>query len=525
MRQQHIQIAIESLPDGPFQDLAFELLRRELYPGLNRASHTHDLGEDAYTDWSTLFMHDGKWVSVFSSITAEYTKLQLDCLRCKATGRRIDTVVFATNGDPTRAKIEEWGKQVQDEFGWNLEVRTIRWYAPVASSPDNEDLASDYLQVPPLDGDWTRSILDAFQQETEKALPGIRRCLSGTAKSIPRPEVRWIEEQLEQGRPVLLTGEAGTGKSAIGATIALSAQANGTAVLFLDTRRLAACVHEVDMRRHLGLNGHIAAAIARMGRLEQHCLVVIDQLDWVAGTPAATVLVELATECAVLQGVRFLAISRRREQHEIGLLSGLTEAGFVELTSHPLDEDRAREALTSIGILEPSPELVALAQNLLNLDLISQLRREQPSLSFSILQNEMDLWERYLRCLSAREGPGALFEPAEQTIAEACRLARLALLDGEGRICLDYPMPHEQRRLVSWEVLTCEGGRVHVFRHEKLQEYLYAWDSTEKRLMPRQVIADLGPHRSRNVLIWMEEMYSRQNSQLRRQFWEEVFSE
>jgi hypothetical protein len=234
------------------------------------------------------------------------------------------------------------------------------------------------------------------------------------------------------------------------------------------------------------------------------------------GSIAAKLLVELMVECHGLEGVEVVAISRKRESHEGELLQPLLSAGFTEVTSYPLNENRAREVLQKMGIAEPTRELVELGRNLLNLEIIGTIREREPRLDFSSITDELDLWEHYRESLLERED--------EEVIAEAVRLARDGLIHPERMIELDYPCPQSQRRLISSGVVMCQHGRVYRFSHEKLQDFLYAWDATERCASTSMVINEIGPHRARNVIIWMDKIYARQRSPFRKQFLREVLS-
>ena len=515
MREDDIRHAIENLPGDKFDRFARELLRRELYPGLNPTSESYDLGEDARTEPSVAFLHDGKLVSVFASKTATWTKIQNDCERCQETRRQIDIVVFATAGNPRTDTQETWRKSVKEKFGWDLEIRTIRWFAPVASAPQHEKLVDDYLHIPPPGQDFVDTIEEQFSHHTDKALEQVRLLVPGVPDSLHRDEVGRCEDQLRQGTSVALTGEAGTGKSGIGKKLALSAMEQGSLVLLLDARRAPHVRSEAELRQHFGLKGPVHSAIGRIGQY-RGCRVIVDQLDNVVGSVAAGLLVEVMVECHGLGGVEIVAISRKRESQEAKLLQLLLSAGFAEVTSHPLNENRAREALQQMGIAEPTQELVELGRNLLNLEIIGTIKEREPLFDFSSITDELNLWEHYRESLVEREG--------EEVIAEAVKLARDGLSHPERMIELDYPCPQSQRRLISSGVVVCQHGRVYRFFHEKLQDFLYAWDATERGASTSTVINEIGPHRARNVFKWMDEIYARQESPFRKQFLREVLN-
>lgn len=260
----NIKQAIENLSGDVFERFAFRVLRNEGYAGLNPTPEGHDLGEDARTEPTTLFMHQNKWVSVFASKTATIGKLRRDCERSRDTGRRIDEVVFATSGKVERETEEKWRRRIKKEFGWGLVVYTIRWFALVASDDKHATLVDDYLNIPPPGGDFVHEIEDSFKRQTDIALKSTRDQINGV--NIPRAEVEQIENQLEEGRQVLFTGDAGTGKSGVSKMLALAARAQERCVLFLDARQVSHVQSESELRTHLSLKGPVESAVARVAR-------------------------------------------------------------------------------------------------------------------------------------------------------------------------------------------------------------------------------------------------------------------
>jgi hypothetical protein len=521
MREDDIRRAIQDLPGERFERFAAELLRRELYPGLNPTSSSHDLGEDARTELSTVFMHNGLRISVSASKTSTWTKIEDDCKRCQDTGRQIDVMVFATAGNPRTDTQEEWRGKVEEQFGWTLECRTMSWFAPAASAPEHESFVDDYLHMPPPGGDFVQTIDREFACHTDQALAQIHLLIPGIAESLPRKEIAWIEDQLHQAKAVLLTGDAGTGKSGIGAKLANSARAEGKTVLYLDARHVGYVQSESQLRQHFALSGPVRDAIQRIGRFKG-CRLIIDQLDNTAGQASAGLLVKLALDCSELANVAVVVISRKSEGYEEELLQGLVNAGFVELTSHPLSEGVVADVLDQLDIPDAFPDIVAVGRNLLNLELIGLIKHTQPDFDFSTLIDEVDLWEQYLQVLIQREQVGSTYHDAEQIIAQAVILARTGLNNADRTFLLDYPGDHAHERLISWGIIVRDNGRVYRFRHEKLQDFLYAWDATQRTAMPGMVIEEIGKHRTRNVLPWMDRLYERQQPELQQQFLRET---
>lgn len=526
MREDQIRAAIENLPGEIFERFAVELVSRELYPGLNPTSSGHDLGEDARTEPSTEYLlPDGKRVSVVASKTCRWGKLRADCQECQKNGRNIDILVYVTTGtagSPRESTIKRWTQNVKEDFGWDLEVRLLRWLAPIASRPQYESLVDSYLHVPPPDGDFVQNIESQFTSHTQRALRQIRLLIPGIPEPFPRDELERIEEQLQQGKAVVLTGEAGTGKSGIGAKLVGSAIERGMVTFLLDARQVGHIRSPADLKDYYGLNGPLAPAIARAGRYKK-CRLIVDQLDNVAASRSATVLVDLAIDCCDLEGVEVVVISRKREGYEVNLLNKLTNTpGFIELASYPLNKDDATKALNQLGVSQPTAELIELSCNLLNLELIGTIKEKQPAFEFDTLMDDVDLWEQYLIVLREREQVGASARDAEGIIAEAVNLARAGLNSEDGTFQLSFPSSPKQDRLISWGIIVQEEGRTYRFHHEKLQDFLYAWDAAERSAMPKTVLIEISPHRSRNVMVWMRKIYERRRSPLRVKFLREA---
>jgi hypothetical protein len=362
-----------------------------------------------------------------------------------------------------------------------------------------------------------------FDLHTGKALRLVRLHIPGLPDPVPRSEVAFIEDQLQLKKPVLLVGEPGTGKSGIAAMLSKSAAERGTLPLLLDARRLEHIRDEAELRRHFSLEEPLAVAIAKVG-MSRRCRLVIDQLDNTIGSQSADVLVDLALDCCGREGVEVVVISRNREGHESKLLDSLTANGFLELESRSLDEGKTERLLQQLGIPKPSRDLIVLAQNLLNLELIGAIKSEVAGFDFAGVMDEIDLWERYLGVLEDRENVGSGGHSAEQIVADAVALAKEGLTSDDHTFRLGLPIPRPHLRLVSWGIIIREHGRVYRFRHEKLQDFIYAWNATEQGMMPAAVADAIGPHRTRNILQWMEKIYARRSATLHGQFLKETLN-
>lgn len=395
-REEAISKRIQELSGEQFEDFAYGLLSRELYPGLTPTSRSGDEGEDAHTEWSTLILHDGKWISVSASKDGSWTKLEDDCQTCEQKGHKIDILVFAIASNPQRDRtISQWKTDVKDKFGWELEVKPLNWFKSIASKPVHESFVDDHLGIPPPDGDFIQTIQSEFANRTHEATAQIHSQIPGLDEPLPRPEIEQIESYLQQRVPVTLVGDPGTGKSGIAKILAVSAQRQQKAVLLLDARRVAHVHSETELRREIPLRGPVKNAIERVGK-HQGCRLIIDQFDNTIGYTSERILTELVKDCYPLEGVEIVAIARPRGGAE-RLLEALKKMGFVSVISELLDEPVVVEVLNDrLKIPNPAQELITLGKSLLNLSLIGRIKEQQSAFDFSNPLDEIDLWEKFI---------------------------------------------------------------------------------------------------------------------------------
>ena len=361
------------------------------------------------------------------------------------------------------------------------------------------------------------NVEEEIRYRTDQFLTHSRVIITGMLSSLPRTETQRVEEQLALRRPVALTGDGGTGKSGIGAMTVRRGREEGKVVLVLDARRLKHVQHERELREELGANEPLVSVFRRLA--DKHGFrLVIDQLDNVIGLPIAGVLTDMAIECAELDNFQVLVICRKKEVRESRLLERLFRTGFVELESRELDSGEVERAFLSLGIEAPTPQLTSRCRNLLNLEIVASIKAERADFDFDEIFGEVEIWNAYLKALQQREEDGATLDEAEFTMREAVKLASEGLKTGAQIFSLDDPpLPHH-RRLISWQIITQDDGRFYRFKHEKLQDFLYAKDAADRGLMPSAVMAEIPLLRTRNILLWMNKIYADRKSPRRLEF-------
>jgi len=145
-RENEIRKAIENLDGDTFEKFSRILVRWEKFPGLRPTSQSHDKGEDSYTEATSIFLHDGKYVSLGASKIDELSKIKEDC--DKRIGQNIDIWVFVTCGLVRRDRGKVWKDEVKKDYGWELEVYDIEWLTDTSLHPKYESLVDDYLHIP-----------------------------------------------------------------------------------------------------------------------------------------------------------------------------------------------------------------------------------------------------------------------------------------------------------------------------------------------------------------------------------------
>jgi hypothetical protein len=363
-----------------------------------------------------------------------------------------------------------------------------------------------------------RTPAQEFGYRSKQAMKRIRTTLTWIKYFHPRPELENIEAQFRAGKPVLLSGEAGSGKSAIGVKLAESAYRDGKEALLLDARDVAHFRDEMELRSYFSSPGPLNEVISEIGS-DRGFRLIIDQVDNLIGKTASRLLIDLALDCANSEGVDVIVISRNREAHEARLLRRLTAGGFNEIESQNLREEEVAAILGSMGITEAPQGLIRLGQNLLNLDIVCIIKQQQPDFAFAAISDEITLWDKYVRVIQDIDEMGI------SLIGSAMNLARQSLMSEKMSVAFDGPLQDVESRLESWDIIVCEDDEfVYRFKYEKFQDYLYSRLMCGKGAMPGLVLSEVGRHRMRTILPVMNAIYKASGSATLTQFLRETFN-
>ena len=335
------------------------------------------------------------------------------------------------------------------------------------------------------------------------------KSIFGISKHFDRSEVGYVEDLLEAGKPALVTGEAGVGKSGVAYVLCSPRADANLPVLYLDVRRYARIQYLKELSQILELRESLMDSIRLVGQ-DRGCRLIIDQLDNAATVDSGKEFIDLAKEASKVAKVQVVVLSRRQEGYEREMLIPLIEQGFEQIPCNELSESAATNTLNKLGVASPTTELVKLCQNLLNLDIVARMRQKNSAYDFSSISDEFDLWDEYVNALEKveRESPqGTVF--GKQVTAEATKLARSGVLDEEQTFPILPTATPEQRRLESWGIIVPYEGYFYRFRHEKFRDFLYVRDAVMRGFMPADVLNEVHSYRVQSILVWMNAVYPR----------------
>jgi len=362
-----------------------------------------------------------------------------------------------------------------------------------------------------------------FELVTVWALRSIETGIPGLSEDLPRQEAEDIEQLLSQGNAVLLTGIAGSGKSNI-ALASIRIAEGQKPVLFFDARRLlgGGTPDFIDFAA-------VLLSMIRKLSTDGGCRVVIDQIDNIVGSPELTGVLALAQDCADMESVEILVISRHTPADNAFLYNGekdvrqdLLKAGFHEVVSQELDATRVQKLFNDLAIPAPSESLIELGRNLLHLRLIAQIKQHQSDFDFSKILTEIDLWDGFIEVIRRAENPAPGANNGLALIEYAERLAQEGLQSSDYSV--RYDATNQQYfRLESWRILRRESPHICFFTHDNMQDFLYARGAAINGNMPDTIYEVIGTHRARSVIVWTEKLYARHNPMLLIPFLEEVF--
>jgi len=395
-----------------------------------------------------------------------------------------------------------WAAALLAEVGvtTRAEIWGLQEILDVVADPERGRHVRLEFGAPEVTDDTVDQIVQALDAFTAASLRGVS-CALPLLGTLPREERDEVGSYLREYGGVLVVGEGGTGKSALIAEIAREARNQGTAILLVRASSFNPQDNVAAIQARLPIREPLMVALRRIASLVP-CLVIVDQLDSASGTPLFNDLLGLIGTAAALENVQVLAACRTWQAEKEPELGRLT---IPRVESRPLTSTEGRRLLRRLGVGSPSPVLLDLATNLLNLSLIAGLA--QAGEDVSTITGKLDLWHRYRRSIEEREG--------RVTLEDAVSLARESLMRNEREFPIPPASSTSADRLIGRGVLVPSRGETSRFRHQELHDYMYAWDTALRRRMTgSQVKQEIGDRFCRGVLRWMLAMYQAEMPEL-----------
>jgi hypothetical protein len=341
-------------------------------------------------------------------------------------------------------------------------------------------------------------ILGSFEAITNRTLDDVRDTLPILNRRIKRDEIIEVQEYLANGQPVLITGESGTGKSGIAASIIREALHSGVPTLFLNARNYTAIVSNFgDLQSYIGVNLPIRDCLNKIITRFGRCLVVVDQLDSSIGQAAFQASTELLAAAKNLSKIEVVAVSSTFDTERDQTIRNLE---FKKVESNRLDRDKVISIFGELKITTPSESLLALSQNLFYLSVVTELAAET---DVNLVGGRATLLEKYLSTLQRIEGP--------EFVQAAIDLAYENLDAGKRDFMLPRVQDKVVGRLLSRGILIAVANGLFRFRHEQLLYYFYAVGAIDKSIEPSSILEHIAGHYAGSALVWILRLYRQRN--------------
>ena len=328
---------------------------------------------------------------------------------------------------------------------------------------------------------------------------------------IDRPEIALIQNIWQStDTPILLHGEAGSGKSGIAIRLGKRLSEGGMPVLFIRATEFSPDQDPITiLQTRMAIKYPLIEALSKLSK-EKLFAIILDQLDSVSETDLSKNFVGFLKSIAGIPNIKILAITRSYElQHD----PDISSLGFQQEEIGRFSDEQSINFLSQLGIDNPSQVLIDLSNNLLNLSLIAEVIKESTLASNSLL-DEVDLWEQFYNSIKLREGE----EVAEDALRIACETA----LKGERIFSTTFLNNHSRKKLLSRGIIFEASGRRFRFRHEKLQDFLCAYSLLPNQLTFPQLINKANKDSVKGILIWLHLLYHKECPELEPQFVDDV---
>ncbi len=335
----------------------------------------------------------------------------------------------------------------------------------------------------------TLKTLNAFERVTTRALKGVKDTLP-TLDRLSRREVIDTWTSILAGESVRIVGPSGTGKSGIVGAVARLATANQMPVLLLNASYFTTSVSTSEnLDRYVEVTQPLRNCVEDLVKVIGGCLIIVDQLDNVAGHPSFEVLKETLAFTSIIRGACAIVASTSFDDANYRSINVLN---WKLIESRPLDEQRVAALLARLNISNPSMALQALSQNLLYLSLVAELSAE---IDLGNVTGAVTLLDEYRKALEKSYG--------SQLVDLAIDVAHPSVEDSTRDIYANRANRGAIQILVKRNLLVATATGSVRFRHEQLLYYFYALGAVEQHEAIGRILEQLAGNYTPSALVWV----------------------
>jgi hypothetical protein len=342
-------------------------------------------------------------------------------------------------------------------------------------------LALRTFDVPEETRDRVRAVTESWVAHTEQVL---------LQPVIERPEVAQVASACAASSgPVLVSGAAGGGKTAVVLGAVQQTRAAGEAVLAFRLDRLRPITSTTDLGEQLGIGMSPIAALRQIAG-DGPGLLLVDQLDAVSLVSGRMqdsfdAVADLFREAARFPNIHVLTCCRSFDIENDARLRGLAQAQDVtHLQIAPLSEAQLDDAVSNLGV-NPAT-LQARERKLLrtpvHLVMFAEVARDMGTSALKSLTHLFAVyWDAKRRQVLARR-PGTRFGSVMFAVADA--ISQLQRLSVSFDVLDADDLGADAEVLVSEHVLVKDGNQV-AFFHEAFFDYVYArqWSASGRSVL------------------------------------------
>ena len=344
-------------------------------------------------------------------------------------------------------------------------------FACLGSGPLFLDWLQNWVK---LNKDWSK-----LTDYSQKVSSGACRKIPGIDKPIELSEIADVFRLLQQRQHVVVTGDAGVGKTGI--VVDISQRINTVYFIFIDSRDLCNCKSLEDINETLGLT-ECGLLHAIQSKAKKKCIVVVmDQCDSIWRIAGQDIILRLLRNLADVENLGIIVICRTEESRGLkDLITGKQSKDVGEVHVEILNKNLAKEKLELLGIHNPSDELIEMAKNLFNLSLIGEIAVRPDDSSLNDVTSLWDFWEKYRGTLESEMHSN---DSNYRVTACAAELARTCLINPNGTCEISSDRSEEEQVLISRNVLVQDHTLTqrYRFKHEKLRDYMYSFDAVHRK--------------------------------------------